>query len=166
MYHHLLVPTDGTTQSTACIAHAVEFARAVGARITIFHARESPYAHTAVLPYGLEAVAFDAELTARFEASRRERADRLLAEASAIAAEAGVTMDGDSVEADCIWRAILEAASRHGCDLIMMASHGRAGLAGLLVGSETLRVLTHSRIPVLVDRPTQLPGSHPDDMPV
>ncbi|MFM8524131.1 MAG: universal stress protein [Cyanobacteriota bacterium] len=166
MYHHLLVPTDGTIQSTTCITHAVELARAVGARITIFHARESPYARTAVLPYGLEAVAFDADLTARFEASRRERADQLLAEACAIATAAGVSAEADSVEADCIWRAILDAATRHGCDLIVMASHGRAGLAGLLVGSETLRVLTHSRIPVLVDRPSQLAGAHPDEVPV
>lgn len=152
MYRHLLVPTDGTAPSRSCLNHAVELARAVGARITVFYARESPYSHTAVLPYGLEAVAFDAELTARFEASSQEHANRLLADAVSIAEASGVVAAGDSVEAVTVWRAILDAASRHGCDLIMMASHGRAGLAGLLLGSETLRVLTHSAIPVLVDR--------------
>jgi len=152
MYRHLLVPTDGSPQSRSCLNHAVELARGVGARITVFYARESPFSHTAVLPYGLEAVAFDAELTARFEASSQEHANRLLADAVSIAEAAGVVAAGESVEADSIWRAILDAASRHGCDLIVMASHGRAGLAGLLLGSETLRVLTHSAIPVLVDR--------------
>lgn len=153
MYRHLLVPTDGTPQSQRCVHDAVELARAIGARITLFHVRESPYAHTAVLPYGLEAVAFDADLIARFETSQREQADQLLEQASSIAREAGVAVTSDGVEADCIWRAILAAADRHRCDLIMMASHGRAGLAALLVGSETLRVLTHSPIPVLVNRP-------------
>lgn len=159
MYHHLLVPTDGTPQSQRCVGDAVELAKAIGARITFFHARESPYAHTAVLPYGLEAVAFDADLIERFETNRRQQADQLLAEASTIGREAGVTVTSECVEADCIWRAILAAADRHGCDLIMMASHGRAGLAALLVGSETLRVLTHSPIPVLVNRPRQPAGA-------
>lgn len=166
MYHHLLVPTDGTSQSSRCISHAVALAQAIGARITVFHVRESPYSHTAVLPYGLEAVAFDADLTARFEESQRQQADRLLTEASAIARAADVPVESESVEADCVWRAILAAADRHRCDLIMMASHGRAGLAALLVGSETLRVLTHSRIPVLVDRPGQPPAPATGEVPV
>ena len=166
MYHHLLVPTDGSKPSHRCVSHAVELAKALGARIMLFHARESPFSHTAVLPYGFEAVAFDADLAERFEASSRERANRLLGEASAIALDAGVPVDSESVEADCIWRAILEAASRHGCDLIVMASHGRSGLAGLLLGSETLRVLTHSPIPVLVDRPSHQPNEPTDDVPV
>ena len=166
MVQHLLVPTDGSTQSRTCVMHAAELARALGARMTLVHARESPYAHTAVLPYGLEAVAFDANLSERFEASSREHSERVLAEARSLAGEAGVFVDSDSVEADCVWRAILEAATRHGCDLIMMASHGRAGLAALLVGSETLRVLTHSRIPVLVDRPGLPPESQHDEIPV
>ena len=166
MYHHLLVPTDGSTPSRRCVSHAVKLAKALGARMTLFHARESPFSHTAVLPYGFEAVAFDADLAERFEASSRERANRLLQEASTVAKDAGVPVDSDSVEADCIWRAILEAAGRHGCDLIVMASHGRSGLAALLLGSETLRVLTHSPIPVLVDRPSPQPNEPTDDVPV
>ena len=167
MVQHLLVPTDGSAQSQRCVSHAVELARALGARITVFHARESPYAHTAVPPYGLEVAAFDPDLTERFQAGRREHAERLLAQARAMTADAGVTVATESVEADCVWKAILEAASRHGCDLIMMASHGRSGLAALLVGSETLRVLSHSPIPVLVDRPGQAEAhGREDEMPV
>lgn len=166
MYHHLLVPTDGSAPSARCLSHAVALARALEARITVFHARRSANAQTAVLPYGLEAVAFDAELTARFEESRRQQADQLLAAAVAEANAGGVDAEPESVAADCVWRAILEAAERRGCDLIMMASHGRSGLAALLVGSETLRVLSHSPVPVLVDRPPAAASERGEEMPV
>lgn len=162
MYHHLLVPTDGSPPSSRCLTHAVALARALKARITVLHALEHRDALSGVFPYGLEAVAFDADLTARLETSQRQQGEQLLAAAIAEASAAGVSAQGESVRADGVWRAILEAAERHGCDLIMMASHGRSGLAALLMGSETLRVLTHSPLPVLIDR-AELPSPAPTE---
>ena len=70
----------------------------------------------------------------------------------AMAAAEGVNADTDTVVSEVPYEAIIDAADRHGCDLIFMASHGRRGIAGLLLGSETQKVLTHSNIPVLVYR--------------
>jgi nucleotide-binding universal stress UspA family protein len=91
--------------------------------------------------------AIDALVTAA-----RDNAQRILGEAQAMAQAAGVPCDQDSVVHALPFAAIVEAADRHGVDLIVMASHGRRGLEGVLLGSETHRVLTHSPCPVLVVR--------------
>ncbi|MFY7696510.1 MAG: universal stress protein, partial [Cyanobium sp.] len=77
---------------------------------------------------------------------------RILQEGQAAGQAAGVALRTEVVKQDLPYRAIVEAAKRHGCDLIVMASHGRKGLSGLLIGSETQRVLLHAPIPVLVVR--------------
>ena len=82
----------------------------------------------------------------------RENAERILADAQAVAESAGVPCSSEGVINDLPHEAIIEAAAQHGCDLIFMASHGRRGLSGLLLGSQTQRVLIHAALPVLVFR--------------
>lgn len=143
MYQHLLVPTDGTELSTDTVSRAVEFARAVGARITFFHAKEDYAAGSeGALMYSLSPEIF-------VEQSAGE-ARAFLAKAEAAARAAGVSYDSRVKVSDRPYEAILEVAEACGCDLIFMASHGRRGIKGLMVGSQTLKVLAQSRIPVLV----------------
>ena len=94
----------------------------------------------------------DAETLERFEAAPRTKANEILARIQVMADEAGVPCQCVSLVSDHPYDAIIQAAEQNGCDLIMMASHGRRGLAGLLLGSETQKVLTHTNIPVLVYR--------------
>ena len=149
MFRHLLVPTDGTEMSQATVERAVRFAKEAGAQITFFHAREGVFSRGDVALYG-EGLVLDPALCEQYRQAGAAFADGLLAEARKQAEAAGVSCSVDSVENPVIYEAILEAAGRHGCDLIFLASHGRRGLSGLLLGSETQRVLTHGEIPVLV----------------
>jgi nucleotide-binding universal stress UspA family protein len=146
-YTHLLVPSDGSELSRAAVSQAVTLAKALGARITFLHAQ--PNVPLPVIGMGemLDAPAVDVLV----EASRKDSA-RTLAQAEAVAQAAGVAAHGELVMSDLPHRAIVEAAQRLGCDLIVMASHGRRGLAGLLIGSETQRVLVQAPCPVLVVR--------------
>ena len=101
--------------------------------------------------YG-EGALIDPTTPEQFAQSAEEEAKGILDRAVADAAAAGVQADTESVVSEIPYEAIINTAERRGCDLIFMASHGRRGLAGLLLGSETQRVLTHSKIPVLVYR--------------
>lgn len=149
MFDHLLVPTDGSELSKAAMAQAVQLARRAGARITVLHVQPSYYGSPDVAIYG-EGLVLDPELSERFRAANAAVAESVLAEALEQARAAGVEATGETCVRPLVHEAILETARRHGCDLIFMASHGRRGLAGLLLGSETQRVLTHADIPVLV----------------
>ncbi len=146
-YTHLLVPTDGSERSDVAMGHALELAKAIGARITVLHAQ--PNVPIPVMGMGemLDARTIDALM----EANRNDT-ERILAVAQEQARAAGVAASRESVISDLPHRAILDAADRLGCDLIVMASHGRSGLTGLLLGSETQRVLVHAPCPVLVVR--------------
>ena len=146
-YSHLLVPSDGSELSTKAVQEAVKLARSCGARITFLHAQ--PNVPLPVMGMGemLDAVTMEALM----DAIRRD-ADRLLDEAASLAAAAGVSADCERVPSDLPHRVIVEAAERLGCDLIVMGCHGRRGLQGLLLGSETQRVLLQAPCPVLVVR--------------
>jgi nucleotide-binding universal stress UspA family protein len=146
-YTHLLVPSDGSELSTQAVEEAVKLARFCGARVTFVHAQ--PNVPLPVMGMGemLDAATMEA-LTA---ATRRE-ADRLLEEAARIATAAGVSATCERVSSDLPHRVIIEAAQRLSCDLIVMGCHGRRGLQGLLLGSETQRVLLQAPCPVLVVR--------------
>jgi nucleotide-binding universal stress UspA family protein len=151
MFRHLLVPTDGSDLSDGTIRRAVSFAREAGATITFLHV----LADLALPPQGSlygDPVLLDPAVVEQFSQAERTYADELLGRARALAEEAGVPCDTAIGEHPVVYEAIIDAASRHGCDLIFMASHGRRGLAGLLLGSETQRVLTHTELPVLVFR--------------
>lgn len=147
MFKHLLVPTDGSELSQATVKRAVSFAREAGARVTFFYAQpDFP------MPIYGEGALIDPTTPEQFAKSAKEEADRILEAAKKVADEEGVTADGDTVVNEVPYEAVIDAADRHGCDLIFMASHGRRGISALLLGSETQKVLTHSKIPVLIYR--------------
>ena len=146
-YHHLLVPSDGTERSEEAVRQAVALAGALGARITFLHAR--PNVPVPVL--GMGEMLDPHTMDVLIEAGRKD-SDRILDAAAAVATEAGVPCGCERVASDLPHQAIVETAARLGCDLVVMASHGRGGLSGLLLGSETQRVLLQSKLPVLVVR--------------
>ena len=147
MFKHILVPTDGSELSSDTVRRAVAFARDAGARVTFFFAKpDYPVAF-----YG-EGALIDPTTPEKFAEMAEKQGREILDRAAALAAEAGVACDSLTSTSDIPYVAIIEAAQRSGCDLIFMASHGRRGFSGLLLGSETQKVLTHTTIPVLVYR--------------
>jgi nucleotide-binding universal stress UspA family protein len=146
-YHHLLVPSDGTALSRRALDQALALAKALGAQLTLLHVQPP----LPVPLVGMGDMLDPATVESLSQTAERESA-RILQEAQAAGLAAAVTIRTEVVKQDLPYRAIVEAAKRHGCDLIVMASHGRKGLSGLLIGSETQRVLLHAPVPVLVVR--------------
>lgn len=147
MFKHLLVPTDGSELSDGAVERAVSFAREAGAKITFFTAKPD----FPVSFYG-EGALVDPMTPEKFAEMAEQHAQEILNKAVREALAAGVQCHTLAVVSDTPYEAIIKAADESGCDLIFMASHGRRGLTGLLLGSETQKVLTHSDIPVLVYR--------------
>ena len=149
MYKHILIPTDGSALSDKAVEAAIKLAKLLGARITAFHAME-PYPLQGA--YAAEASGV-AELQPDIFAERSEEyAKRVLDAVARAAAATNVPCTTKYATSRAASQAIIEEAGREKCDLIVMASHGRRGLEGFLLGSETQKVLTHSTIPVLVYR--------------
>jgi nucleotide-binding universal stress UspA family protein len=147
MFKHIFVPTDGSPLSQETVKRAISFAQEAGARITFFYAKpEYPVAF-----YG-EGALIDPTTPEKFAKMAEEQGAEILGACSKLAAASGVPCATISKTSDIPYEAIITAADTTGCDLIFMASHGRRGFGGLLLGSETQKVLTHSRIPVLVYR--------------
>ncbi len=149
MVRHLLVPIDGSELSDQAVRAALALAKHSGARVTFFHVQPSYYGRVDVAIYG-EGLVLDPALSEQFSLANARFAATILEKALDQAKTEGVEASSDTCVSPLVHEAILEAAERLGCDLIAMASHGRRGLAGLLIGSETQRVLTHARLPVLV----------------
>jgi nucleotide-binding universal stress UspA family protein len=148
MYKHILIPTDGSKLSTRAIRAACELAQTCGAKVTGVYVIP-PYTP----PLYAEGMIYVADLgPKRHKEVMAKAAKKALEAVSLEARRAGVACATVSPVADQAWEGILKAARAKRCDLIVMASHGRRGLAGLLLGSETTKVLTHSKIPVLVCR--------------
>ncbi len=147
MFQHILIPIDGSEFSDLAIATGVRFAQAIGARITGFIAE--PEVTVPNLP-GFVGRESGAGRGPRFKP--RLHAQFALDRIAAAAAAAGVAFAIDTVADNDAAEAIIEAARRHACDLIVMASHERHGLDRLLHGSATGDVLSQSKIPVLVLR--------------
>ena len=143
MYKHLLVPLDDSPLAVDTVRKAVAFARTLGASITFFHAQED-YASTSV--GALQRVLAPAE----FNDAVAGEARAILAKAEVVAREAGVAHRSLAVTSNRPHEAILEAAEAQACDLVFIASHGRRGIKGLVLGSQTQKVLQHATIPVLV----------------
>jgi nucleotide-binding universal stress UspA family protein len=145
MFKHILIATDGGDLSRKAVIYGVRLAKALGARAT---------ALTVMVPY--RAASMDAVLIAEtveeHEASVGREADRALEQATMAAEAADATIETARETSDRPYRAIIDYARAHQCDLIVMASHGRRGVAALVIGSETAKVLSHSAIPVLVYR--------------
>jgi len=147
MLKHLLVCTDGSPRGAKGIREGVRLARALGARITgVYVVAPSP------AKYGEHSYYFGGFTAATYRKYTEHVADKALAPLAAAARRARVRCATRKITDAEPWRGILRAARAARCDLIVMASHGRGALGGLLLGSETLRVLAHGRIPVLVVR--------------
>jgi len=147
MFKHLLVPSDGSPLSQEAVRQAVRFAKEAGARITAFYAK--PHAP---MPQYVEGIQIDRALQEQYETIAEEQAQRILGYVEGLCRDSGVACTVAKSTNDSPYEAIIEAATANGCDLIFMASHGRRGISGFLLGSETNKVLTHSKIPVLVFR--------------
>lgn len=145
MFRRILIPTDGSVASQRAILAGVAFARETGAEVVGLHV-VPPFHVVSAAAEMLEAT------PGEYERDALERAGRLLADVEAAARDAEVPYRLERSFADRPWEAIIKTARDEGCDLILMASHGRKGIKGLLLGSETQKVLVHSAIPVLVHR--------------
>jgi nucleotide-binding universal stress UspA family protein len=145
MFEHILVATDGTELADKAVQHGLGLAKAVGAKLT---------ALTVTTPF--HALTADTQMLEdtpkTYKLRMQKSGDAILGKVADAAQAAGVACDTMRVEHEHPYQAIIDDAQAKGCDLIVMASHGRRGAAAILIGSETLKVLTHSKIPVLVYR--------------
>ncbi len=145
MFKHLLLPTDGSALSEDAVRRGMHFARELGAKVTGFYAMPEfrVMGYTSAMLKDTEAI---------FAAQTLARAEAVLGYVQSAAQKEGVACDTVMTTSDRPYEAIIKVAEDRGCDLILMASHGHRGIEGFLLGSETQKVLTHSRIPVLVHR--------------
>jgi len=145
MFKHVLIPTDGSPLSERAVLKGIELAAEQGARVTGVHV--SPQFH--ILTYRPDMLE---ETRDTYAGDSEAHAKLYLDFISRTAAESKVPCETVRQISDEPFQAIIDTARQQGCDLIGMASHGRRGISGVLIGSETNRVLTHSGIPVLVWR--------------
>lgn len=145
MFKHILLPTDGTEQSDRAVAQGLHLAKTIGAKVTSLSVVVS-----------LPGCCYHARIShaALEEAERQSQAaaESYLREVRKKAKDAGVECEVVFETDGAPFKTIIRVAEQRGCDLILMASHGRKGIEGVLLGSETQKVLTHSKIPVLVVR--------------
>ena len=142
MYKRILVPTDGSAVTSHAVEHAIGLAKLTGAQLLTISVKE-PF------PYSAISEMQPTPPQEFYDAQERIAAERVKA-VSAAAAAAGLDCKAHTVEALHPWEAICDHANTQGCDLIVMASHGRRGVAAFLLGSETQRVLIHSKVPVMI----------------
>ena len=142
MFTSILIPTDGSEKAVIAASKAVELAKEQGAKLTAVVVID-PFPYIGLgeaSAFGLQAYLSEAQAMAT------QSLDGLRAMAEA----AGVPFMAETIERSAVFEGILDAATEQGCDLIVMGSHGRSGVKALILGSETQKVLTHSRIPVLL----------------
>jgi nucleotide-binding universal stress UspA family protein len=145
MYKHLLVAFDGSELSERALKQGLELAKAIGAKVTALYVT-MPWTSVAV---GEVAVMFPPE---EYETNAANAAKQQLKRATDAAAALGVVCEGIHKSEGQPYKAIVDTAGARGCDLIVMGSHGRRGIAGLLLGSVAMKTLTHAHVPVLVYR--------------
>lgn len=145
MYKRLLLATDGTEVAEKAMEHGLTLAKSLGSEVSVL---------TVTVPWTSVAYGVVENLTTReaYENASRARAKGILDRVAKRAAELGVTCKTSQVADLNPYQAIIAAASEGGCDLIVVGSHGRKGFERLLLGSETTKILTHSKCPVLVWR--------------
>jgi nucleotide-binding universal stress UspA family protein len=147
MFKHILLPTDGSKLSSKAVERGIAFAKKLKARVTAVHVIPQ---FTLMVDDGITMLS--PALKKRFEEEGKARAGKLLAEIARKARARGVRCATLCVSGDLPYQQIISTAQKKKCDLILMASHGRRGLSSLLLGSETSKVLLHSKVPVLVLR--------------
>jgi nucleotide-binding universal stress UspA family protein len=145
MYKHILIPTDGSPLSEDAVKQGLTLAKTLDAKVTVL---------TVVPPFHVFAteMMMVTDTREQYDKHIARTAERRLAVPREAAKVAGVVYEDVSEVGEHPWAAIVETAKTRGCDLIVMASHGRKGVSALLLGSETTKVLTHSKIPTLVCR--------------
>jgi nucleotide-binding universal stress UspA family protein len=145
MYGNILIPTDGSELSGKAVEHGLALAKRIGAKataLTVFPPFHTLTTNTQMIE----------DTPARYKARMQENAEKILAAVAAAAQAAGVVCATVQVEHEHPYQAIIDIATSKGCDLIVMASHGRRGISALVLGSETIKVLTHCKVPVQVHR--------------
>jgi nucleotide-binding universal stress UspA family protein len=145
MYKHILVPTDGSPLASTAVKAALAFAAEVHAKVTGYYAIEDMNMHHM-------GAYLTNELREEFDKRARTAAEQHVSEPAKAAKAAGVPYNWMISKVVQPHEGIVEAARESGCDIIFMASHGHRGLTGMIVGSVTQKVLSHSNIPVLVFR--------------
>jgi len=148
MYRHILIPTDGSALAEKAVTHGVLLAKSVGAMVTAITV-EAPFS---VYDVPESKLRYMSDAFAEHAQNVKKHAGRILGHVAESAQAAGVACDVLQVEHDHPYKAIIATAMEKGCDVIVMASHGRGGLSAILLGSTTNKVLTHTSIPVLVCR--------------
>ena len=144
MFHRILVPTDGSDITAKAVTTAVSLAKSLGAKVYTISVKE-PF------PYSAISEMQPTPPQEFFDAQERIATQRVQAVVSTCKA-AGLACEGHTVEGLHPWEAIIDHARQQECDLVVMASHGRRGVSALLLGSETQKVLTHSKVAVLIVR--------------
>lgn len=147
MFKHILLPTDGSKVSARAVKRGIDLAKKSKARVTAIHVVPE---FKLMVDEGITMLS--AALKKRFEEEGRARAQKMLDDIAKQARARGVRCTTLCVAGDLPYQQIIAAARKKKCDLIMMASHGRRGLSSLLLGSETAKVLLHTKVPVLIVR--------------
>ena len=145
MYNNILIPTDGSELAGKAVQHGITLAKRIGSKTTVLTVL--PPFHT----FTTDTQMIE-DTPAQYQARMKKHAELTLGAAAHAAQAAGVACETVQVEHEHPYQAIIDTAQSTNCDLIVMASHGRHGISAIDLGSETVKVLTHSKIPVLVHR--------------
>jgi nucleotide-binding universal stress UspA family protein len=148
MYQHIMLPFDGSELSLKAVNESIALAKVLGSRLTLMTVIK-PYHMVVSLPAASHT---NQVIVQRHDEESREAAQKMQADVVAQAKSSGIQCESVVVLGESPYREIIERAAARKCDLIVMASHGRRGLDAVLLGSETVKVLTHSKVPVLVVR--------------
>jgi nucleotide-binding universal stress UspA family protein len=146
MYQHFLIPTDGSELAAHAVTNGLALAKSLGAKVSVIVVEE-PFDWSSVSETRARRVS---EESAKHTEQIKKHAANVLNRAANAAKQAGVPCDTIQVEDEQPYKAIIATANDKGCDLIVMASHGRSGLSAVVLGSVTNKVLTHTKTPVLV----------------
>jgi nucleotide-binding universal stress UspA family protein len=145
MYTNILIPTDGSELAGKAVQHGIALAKQIGARTAVLTVL--PPFHTLTTD-----VRMIEDTPAQYKARMHKQAEKTLNAAASLAKSESVACETVQVEHEHPYQAIIDTATSKGCDLIIMASHGRHGVSAILLGSETVKVLTHCKVPVQVYR--------------
>jgi nucleotide-binding universal stress UspA family protein len=146
MYRHILIPTDGSELAEHAVTNGLSLAKSLGAKVSVIIVEE-PFDWLGVSESKAEQALGE---LAKHNEQIKKHAASVLNRATQAARQAGVACDTIQAENEQPYKAIIAAAADRGCDLIVMASHGRSGLSAIVLGSVTNKVLTHTKTPVLV----------------
>ena len=145
MYNNILIPTDGSELAGKAVQRGIALAKRIGSKTTVLTVL--PPFHT----FTTDTQMIE-DTPAQYQARMKKHAELMLGAAAHAAQAAGVACETVQAEHEHPYEAIINTAASRGCDLIVMASHGRHGISAIVLGSETVKVLTHCKIPVLVHR--------------